>query len=296
MADTTVTTIGQGGFSVASETAGAQLKSIKLNGREYLWQRDPAWWGKSAPILFPIVGSLRNGQAQTANGPTAMGRHGLARNYKHQIVSAAPDAVTYALDSTPETLEAFPFAFRLETTYRIVGPATVEHEFRVINTGTTPLPFIEGGHPAFNVPLDPAAGESFEDYEVRFAQKWTPTCPMVLDNGLMDYAAAHTPFENDDRMRMAHDIFTHDAWVFQNVPGNTAELVSTKTGHGVRCDFPGFTSLGVWSMGDAPFVALEPWLGHTTATDEDDVFEHKRDIVTLAPGQEDVRAFRLTVF
>ena len=249
MADTTVTTITQGTFSVASETAGAQLKSIKLDGREYLWQRDPQWWGKSAPILFPIVGSLRGGKAQTANGPTEMGRHGLVRNYKHQIVSSSVDEVTYAFDSTPETLEAFPFAFRFETTYRIVGPATVEHEYHVINTGDTPLPFIEGGHPAFNVPLDPDAGETFEDYEVRFAEKWSPVCPMVLDNGLMDYAAARKPFENDDHLRMAHDLFTHDAWVFQGTPGDTIELVSTKTGHGVRCDFPGFTSLGVLEHG-----------------------------------------------
>ncbi len=296
MAETTVTTLEQGGFSVASETMGAQLKSIKLDGREYLWQRDERWWGKTAPILFPIVGSLRNGRAETANGPTEMGRHGLVRNYKHEIVSTGADAVTYAFSSTPETLAAFPFAFRFETTYRIVGPATVEHEFHVINTGDTPLPFIEGGHPAFNVPLDADAGETFEDFELRFAEKWTPLCPMVLENGLMDYDAARTPFENDDHLRMAHELFEHDAWVFQGVPGNTAELVSVKTGHGVRCDFEGFTSLGVWSMGDAPFVALEPWVGHTTATDEDDVFEHKRDIITLAPGEEDVRSFRITVF
>lgn len=295
MADSTITKIARGAFSAQVDAQGAQLMSLNLNGREYLWQRDARWWAKSAPILFPIVGSLRNGEASTAEGPAHMGRHGLARNYRHEIVSETDEAVSYRLVSTPETREQFPFDFMLEMAYRIVGDASLEQVYKVTNTGSVPLPFTEGGHPAFNVPL-PGTDERFEDYEVRFTEPWTPVCPLVTPSGLMDYGQARTPFENDDHMPLSRDAFTQDAWVFQNVPGNTIELVGTKSGHGIRCDFEGFTSLGVWSFGDAPFAALEPWLGHATATDEDDVFEHKRDTVLLDPGAVDERSFTLTVF
>jgi len=41
---------------------GAELDSIyhKQNQLEYLWSGDPAVWGKKSPILFPIVGTLKN--------------------------------------------------------------------------------------------------------------------------------------------------------------------------------------------------------------------------------------------
>ena len=48
--------------------------------------------------------------------------------------------------------------------------------------------------------------------------------------------------------------------------------------------------------GDAPFVALEPWTGHTTADNEDDVFEHKAGMTLLEPGQIFERTFTITLF
>ena len=99
----TVTTIKRGGLIAAIDSMGAQLTSLALNGNEYLWQGDPAFWGKHAPILFPIVGSLRNNMATSAAGTCEMPRHGLARIVEHKLVEVSEDgsSVTYEITDTP---------------------------------------------------------------------------------------------------------------------------------------------------------------------------------------------------
>ena len=66
------------------DSMGAQLLSMRFNGREYLWQRDERWWGRTSPILFPIVGNIRGGEAMSEQGPCHMKQHGVARNYEHR--------------------------------------------------------------------------------------------------------------------------------------------------------------------------------------------------------------------
>ena len=121
----TVTTIKRGGLTAAIDSMGAQLTSLALNGNEYLWQGDPAFWGKHAPILFPIVGSLRNNTATSAAGACEMPRHGLARIVEHKLVEVSEDgsSVTYEITDTPESLKAFPFHFKLNMTYALTGDA-----------------------------------------------------------------------------------------------------------------------------------------------------------------------------
>lgn len=141
--------------SAAVDPMGAQLLSLQLDGREYLWQGDPRFWARRAPVLFPIVGSLRDGRAESAQGPCVMGRHGIARNYEHAVVDRAADgsSVTFELRDSAETRAAYPYGFKLNMTYAFTGEATLSQTFRVTNTGDATLPFCVGGHPAFNVPM-----------------------------------------------------------------------------------------------------------------------------------------------
>ena len=127
----TVTTIKRGGLTAAIDSMGAQLTSLALDGNEYLWQGDPAFWGKHAPILFPIVGSLRNNTATSAAGTCEMPRHGLARIVEHKLVEVSEDgsSVTYEITDTPESLQAFPFHFKLNMTYALTGDATLTQTF-----------------------------------------------------------------------------------------------------------------------------------------------------------------------
>lgn len=292
----TITTIGKGALSASISSKGAELQSLKLNGVEYLWQADPALWGKHAPVLFPIVGSIRNGRADSAEGPCTMDRHGLARINEHELVSFSDDgaSVTYEFVSTPETRAAYPYDFKLNMTYAIVGEATLAQTFRVENTGAVPLPFSVGGHPAFNIPVE-GTDEAYEDYEFRFAELWTADCPKLVEGGLATYEDTFRTVDGSDTLPLSRELFRYDTMILDHVPGDTLSLVGTRSGHGIRVDFPGFDYLGVWSAPGAPFVALEPWTGHTTLTTEDDVLEHKENITILEPGAVDERTFTITL-
>jgi galactose mutarotase-like enzyme len=295
MQQTAVTRIAGGRIEASVDSMGAQLVSLKIDGKEYLWQGDEHWWPRHAPILWPIVGALRNGRATTTAGPTNMKSHGIARNLEHRIVGHADDSLTYELTSSPRTLEAFPFPFRLNMTYRIVSDDTLEQRFEVTNTGEVTLPFVAGGHPAFNVPLDEDA--SFDDYELRFSRPWTSSSPSLTPDHLLDFGTQMPVTQDSAILPLTHRTFDIDTLTFTDVPDSTISLVSRRSGHGVREDFAGFAYLGVWSAaGDAPFVAIEPWTGCSTALDEDDVFEHKRGMTLLEPGQTDVRSFTITLF
>ena len=296
MAD--LATISHGRLQVSVDAHGAQLRSLKLDGVEYLWQVDERWWPRSAPVLFPIVGCLRNGFATSAAGACHMGRHGVARNFDHELLENTGAALRWRLDSTPETRESYPYDWRLEMTYAIEGDATLSQTYAVTNTGDVDLPFFLGGHPAFNVPV--ADGERFEDYRLRFARPWTAMTPALTADGLQDYDDVRTLFSDADELPLTHELFEPGSFVLEDVPGSTITMAGP-SGHGVRVDFAGFDHIGVWSAPPAadgtptPFVALEPWCGTATRTDEDDVLEHKQNLIVAAPGQTVTRTFRITL-
>lgn len=293
----TLTTISDGRLGATVDSAGAQLMSLQLDGKEYLWQGDERFWPRRAPVLFPIVGCLRNDFATSAQGEVHLKRHGIARLYEHAIVEQTPSSVTYELRSTEETRRAYPFDFCLNMTYA-VSDGRLSQTFRVTNTGEVDLPFTLGGHPAFNVPVPGGEGEDFSDYELVFPTSWTARVPAIDASGLHDFSHTTELFRDADRIRLTHELISRMlTLVFVEVPGRSAVLRGSRSGHGVELVFDGFDYLGVWTAGDdAPFVAIEPWVGCATAYDESDVFEEKRGTITLAPGQSCERTFSMRPF
>lgn len=291
-------TIAKGGMTATIDAHGAQLVSLTLDGTEYLWQADATWWGRHAPILFPIVGTLRADEASSTAGPCHLGRHGIARTLDHELVSCTEGSLTYRLDASAQTFSSYPYRFRLEMTYALEGDATLAQTFRVTNMGERDMPFCLGGHPAFNVPV--VAGERFEDYELRFARAWTCDSPAIDAGGLLDYAHPVRVVDDASTLPLTHELFAHDALVLEGVPDGTVTMAGP-SGRGVRIDSADFDHLGVWSAQPAadgrpcPFVALEPWCGTATRTDEDDVLEHKQNVIVAAAGETVERTFRITL-
>jgi len=294
-----VFTIKHGGACASVSTAGAQLMSLRKGDDEYLWQRDPQWWPRCAPVLFPIVGNIRDDRATSPAGEIKLGRHGIARSFEHELVEATEHKLVFSLSSSDETRAQFPYDFVLQMTYELVDDATLAQTFAVTNTGDVELPFCVGGHPAFNAPLasDAAAGETFEDFELRFAEAWSYASPTISTaTGLIDWSQRFELLKDSDTLPLTHRTFDVDTLIWEDVPQRSVSLVGSKSGHGVRLDFPGFDYLGVWSAAnDAPFVAVEPWTGVATGTDEDDDFTHKRGMELLAPGATSTHRFTITM-
>ncbi len=297
MADPTLTTISRGDLEATLSTQGGQLMSLKKEGLEYVWQGDATWWKYHAPLLFPMVGRLRGNRAQTAQGPTEMAQHGLARISVFEQVEAVEDRASYVLRANDDTRALFPFDFAFWVSYALSERGGLTVDLMVENPGTVALPFAIGGHPAFNVPVTPATGEDFSDYRIRFARPWTATSPTLDDDHLWDFGDPMTVVEESDVLPLTHRTFDVDTIMLTDVPGDMATLEGAKSHRGVTLHFPGFKYLGLWSAaGDAPFVAVEPWTGMATCADESDEFEAKRGMELLAPGGVFRRSFTIQPF
>lgn len=164
----------------------------------------------------------------------------------------------------------------------------------MINHGDIVMPYCIGGHPAFNCPV--YEGENFEDYIVEFEQPETAACAQLTDDGLINNNDRIPVLDHETVIPVKHSLFYKDALIFDQLKSRTVALKHKESGHGILVTFPDFDYLGVWSSAnDGPFVALEPWSGTSTCSDEDDVFEHKRGVRFLEPGEHETLSFVIEI-
>lgn len=282
-------------LTVALTSAGGSFTSIAANGREYLWQGDPEVWSGQAPICFPICGGLRDNHAVTASGKEiSLARHGFARKQEFEFAGGDETTAAFVLKSTPELLEQYPYPFELTARYAIDG-AKLTVSYEVANTGDEDMPFFIGGHPGFACPLD--EGELYSDYKLRFESDEAQTlCCAVPSTGLIDVEnRVENPMDGRD-LPLTHELFDFAETIFDVLSSRVVELVKKDEEKGVRVSFPDMPYLIVWSKPEGDFVAIEPWGGLSTCSDEDDVFENKRGCLVAKPGETVVRSFTIEVF
>lgn len=271
---------------------GAMLHSLVKDGVEYLWQGDKKYWGGQAPVCFPITGVLRDSKAVAFGKPCVMKRHGVARINPFEINEQGANFVSFLQNSNAETKKAFPFDYSLEIRYTVLKNS-VTTRYTVKNTGKDRLPFVIGGHPAFNCPLE--SGEKFEDYSVEFSGAVNQKCLRPdVETGLVDISKRYDVLDTPNKINLDHSLFDLDAMVFDNIKPKSAVL--SAGGRGVKIDYQDFDNLLVWSSSNGGnFVALEPWTGISTCSDEDSVFENKRGMTVLEPNCEASFAFKITL-
>ncbi len=271
---------------------GAMLHSLVKDEVEYLWQGDKKYWAGQAPVCFPITGVLRDSKAVAFGKPCEMKRHGVARINPFEICEQGANFVSFIQNSSEETKKAFPFDYSLEIRYTVLKNS-VATRYTVKNTGKDRLPFVIGGHPAFNCPLE--SGEKFEDYTVEFSGAVNQKCLRPdVETGLVDISKRYDVLDAPNKINLDHSLFDLDAMVFDNIKPKSAVL--SAGGRGVKIDYQDFDNLLVWSSSNGGnFVALEPWTGISTCSDEDSVFENKRGMTVLEPDCEASFAFKITL-
>lgn len=285
-----------GKISVGLTTEGGSFTSIKADGREYLWQGDPAVWSGQAPICFPICGGLRGDHATTLAGHEVnLARHGFARKQEWKLEEQAENMLALSLSSADhaELLEQYPYPFKIVARYELVASA-VKVSYEVTNEGSESMPFFIGGHPGFRCPLD--EGESYSDYELRFEKREAERlCTAVPSTGLIDVEnRSKNPMVGHD-LPLTHELFDFAETIFDVLESRVVVLSKKGEDKGVRLSFPEFSYLIVWSKPAGDFVAVEPWGGLSTCSDEDDVLEHKRGCLVAQPGETVVRAFSIEI-
>lgn len=264
---------------------GAELSSIikKETGTEYMWNADEAFWKRSAPVLFPFVGSLKNKEFLYDGKAYPMGQHGFARDMEFALVSNTGTEAWFSLSSDESTYEKYPFAFTLEIGYVLQGNL-LRVFWKVINEDGRKMYFSIGGHPAFMCPL---AGEGKQtDYFIAFDAKEDLTYSKLSANGLVE-SKGNILHTNGGNMQVTEHLFDEDALVIE---GEQAHKVSLCKPDGaayltVAFDAPLF---GLWSPAkkNAPFICIEPWYGRCDAEEFDGSLEDREYGHFLELGEE----------
>lgn len=291
-----LTTLKNDKLTVTVESCGAELQSIvSVDGISYLWDGHAPYWNRRSPVLFPIIGALRNNFATSAQGDIRLPKHGFCRSAAFETIEVTDISVTYRYTDNADTLAVYPYPFEFCVTHELVDDA-VKTTYTVKNTGEHDLPFCVGGHPAFHVPL--ITGEAYTDYVVEFEKPETADCPLIdMNTCLIADATYNRLLTNEKSFRLNHVLFRGDALVFENLESQSVKLYSQKSGHGIEMDISEFPVFAVWTMvDDQPFVCFEPWQGGATRDSEDDVFEHKNHVVIAAPGEVKSFSFSVRVF
>ena len=277
-------------------TAGGSFTSIEAGGREYLWQGDPAVWSGQAPICFPICGGLRDNNAMTFAGHhVKLARHGFARKQEWKLLSQSENelAMCLASEDNAALLSDYPYPFKLVARYTLEGDA-VRVSYEVTNEGTEDMPFFIGGHPGFRCPLD--EGEAYTDYELRFEKdEAVELCTAVPSTGLIDVTNRSKNPMVGKTLPLSHELFDFAETIFDVLESRQVTLSKKGEDKGVRLSFEGFPYLIVWSKPEGDFVAVEPWGGLSTCSDEDDVLEHKRGCLIAKPKEPIVRSFTIEI-
>jgi galactose mutarotase-like enzyme len=273
---------------------GAELQTIlnKVFGLEYLWNGNPAFWAKRSPVLFPIVGSLKNNSYFYKGKSYQLPRHGFARDMVFQMEKQSPKEITLLLNSNAETKKNYPFDFEFRIRYQIQGDE-LSTEYSVKNTGSDILLFSVGGHPAFRLPL--VAGTNFEDYYLKFEESENLSRWPISKDGLIQIQSLPV-LEDSNRLNLKRSLFFQDALVFKYPTSSEISLVSSKTPHGLLFQMGEFPFLGIWSAKDADFICIEPWCGIADSVNSDQQLEHKEGIEKMAPGKIFNRQWRVKVF
>ena len=296
-----IISISNGSLTASIDTMGAQLMSLRKGESEYLWQGDSNWWPRRAPILFPIVGVLKDGEAESAEGAISLARHGLARLNQFEVVEQSASSVTLKLQSTEETRKSYPYDFELKLIFSVAGD-TLTQTYEVTNPANVVLPFTLGAHPAFNIPIPGVKTTALDQYHLLFTRSWTSYGPSITDEGLCDYTTPQRLIVDSDMLPLSWDLIDREKTItLEDVPDRRITLAanaeaSSET-HGIQIDFEGFDYLGIWSAAPGcPFVALEPWCGIADTVDTDGIFEHKPGIMFLEPAQSITKTMNIRLF
>lgn len=282
-------TISNGIIDISVEEHGAELSSIRCNGREYLWGAYPEFWKRHSPVLFPIVGSVWNGM-YTSHGETfKMGQHGFARDMDFKLIKEEEDYLEYELNSSDETLSKYPYPFILRIGYKIEGKNIIVI-WKVVNPSDNDMYFQIGAHPAFYWPLlsDEMVENGIDAMKAELAKNddrgyfYFPEKPqeiirtLITEGGCVDVNKKQSLKLSDGYLPLTTETFNHDALVLENDQVHEVTLCDKdkKPYLTLSWDAP---LVGLWSppKKNAPFVCIEPWYGRADRANYKGNFEEK---------------------
>lgn len=272
---------------VTVSDCGAEPISIVAGGVERLWCADPAVWGKHAPLLFPLIGRLRNGSYDLDGAPVAAAKHGFCRECQFEVVVSEPQRLVFRTTDGEDTRGMYPFAFELEVEYGLMGNTLVK-KHRVANKGNRPMPFELGGHEAYALFGD--------EWRLDFNAGGSDLQAFGMDEqGFLTFPKWQVPLENGCLVQTPEEL-SIDTVVLEDLPSKQVTLHQGE-GKTVTVDLGTFPFLGVWTMagvGKERYLCVEPWSalpdGHFMPRE----LAEKPGVISVAPGETCELAYTMT--
>jgi galactose mutarotase-like enzyme len=271
-------TLAHGDAQAAIALLGGEARQWRIAGRDLMWPGDPAIWPDISPILYPVVGWTRNGEARVDGHTYPLGLHGFARFETFAVGSSSSDFARLTLVDNARALAVYPFAFALTVEYRLAAES-LAMAIEVANPGAKAAPYACGLHPGFRWPLG-AAGR--DGALVRFDQAEPPEVPSLAPGGLVKQTKRPIPLQGRD-LKLTDELFAHDALCFLDCASRSLAFIDA-SGASITMEYPGFPHAGLWTRPGAPFLCLEAWTGYSDPDGFEGELSDKPSMRVLEPG------------
>lgn len=265
---------------------GAELCSFSNNNVEFIWNANPKYWGKHSPVLFPIVGALKNNSFLFKNREYKLSRHGFARDLEFELIKKQDNRAIFSLKSSEETLKKYPFEFDLQIIYTLVNKC-LTIEYLVKNNNKITMPFAIGAHPAF------CLKDYFENYTIEL-EKDESLDYFLLEDDLISSKTKKLKTK-DKQFKLNYELFANDALVFKHIKSKSL-LVLNKSKPIFKVEFVDFPNLGIWTKNNAPFICIEPWFGYSDTSESSGNLFEKEGIQILNPDEIFNCKFSIEIF
>lgn len=282
------TTISNEKYSATINSKGAELNSLidKSTHQEYIWEGNPEFWGKHSPVLFPIVGALKNDSYQYDGKKYSMSRHGFARDFEFEIINSDSSSITFELKTNEETLKKFPFHFSLKINYELIENKLVINYY-INNNSNKEMPFSIGAHPAFALPNE------FTNYSLDF-EKEEQLFTHELDSNLFSGVTRNIEL-TETKLPLKYSLFEKDALVFKTLQSKKVTILENHKPL-LSVLYDDFQSLGIWTVQNAPFICIEPWIGFADNWNSTGDLFQKEGMCVLKPESEFKAQFSIELF
>lgn len=283
-------------LSLKVDSLGAEMMSLRRqeNGREYMWSGDKTYWSGVSPLLFPFIGSLKEGKYRYQGRSYSIEKHGFARNMEFKPVVQEENKLILAISDNEDTYNCYPFSFRLEVTYMLEKDG-VRVNWRVINRGDSTMYFSIGGHPAFACPVNEHGTRTGCGIRLLGAEERNSVDSLcVIPGGLLNGHTVPVKME-EGKVIVSDTLFQIDTILLEHqITGAALCGQDGKEFVRVESDAPVW---GIWSMEDnrAAYICLEPWFGLCDYANASGELESRPHTNRVDAGQTWEQGYRIRV-
>ena len=247
-------TIKNDKLTVMVSSKGAELISAKnVDGKEYIWQADKSYWGRHAPILFPVCGRLLNSEYTLDGKKYQMGSHGFARDMEFELVESNGTSLTLVLCENEQTAKVYPFKFALCVKYMLDG-ATVIMTIEVKNDSDKVMPFMIGWHPGFTI------DGLIDNYSIRVKNGESVKRNYMKPSLFVESKSVDYPLPDGNIKLTEKEIYSEDTLIFSHIGGESQLMRDGKTVLRIK-QSDNLPYYAIWKMpkSEAEYICLEPW-------------------------------------